>query len=84
MIVSQSPISAKDLIQNWNITTWSPKPGLKNYVYGRAASTNIQVDIANPVLRAYYSDAGLNPPPQSWVQMFTYNGSNATSPLQTR
>lgn len=76
-----SPMTVQRLISLWNQDDYSPAKG-KNYTYGRAQSTNIPVPIAKPTLRMYYSDAGFNPPPQSWVQLFTYDGGSPTSPLQ--
>lgn len=82
VVNGQSPLTVQQLINLWNVYNWDPKPGLKNYAYGRAQSLNIQVPITTPVLRMYYSDAGFNPPPNSWVKMFTFDGSSETSPLQ--
>jgi len=79
----QNQLTPTQIIQQWNQTVWSPDPGLKNYVYGRAQSYNIGVDINNATLRGYYSDAGFNPPPASWIQMFTWKDQSETSPLTT-
>ncbi|MBO3457332.1 hypothetical protein G7B40_005315 [Aetokthonos hydrillicola Thurmond2011] len=68
------------LIEQWNTYIYTLKPGLKNNVYGRAQSVNIKVP-QHPQLSMYYSDAGFNPPPSSWVKMFTDDGS-ATTPMQ--
>jgi len=82
IVNGQAPLTVKQLIDLWNVYNWDPKPGLKNYAYGRAQSLNIQVPIDQPVLRMYYSDAGFNPPPSSWIKMSTFEGGNETSPLQ--
>jgi len=82
VVNGQAPLTVQQLITLWNVYNWDPKPGLKNYAYGRAQSLNIQVPINAPVLRMYYSDAGFNPPPSSWVKMMTFDGSSETSPLQ--
>lgn len=82
VVNGQAPLSVQQLINLWNVYTWDPAPGLKNYAYGRAQSLNIQLPITAPVLRMYYSDAGFNPPPSSWVKLFTFTGSSETSPLQ--
>lgn len=79
----QNQLTTKQLIEMWNQTVWSPTAGLKNYVYGRAQSLNIGVDITQPYLRGFYSDAGFNPPPSSWIQMFTWDKTGDTSPLTT-
>ena len=78
----KAPLSVQQLISMWNVYDWDPQPGLKNYAYGRAQSINIEVPVEQPVLRMFYSDAGFNPPPTSWIQMFTYDGSSTTSPMQ--
>ena len=82
VVNGQAPLSVQQLINLWNVYTWDLAPGLKNYAYGRAQSLNIQLPITAPVLRMYYSDAGFNPPPSSWVKLFTFTGSSETSPLQ--
>jgi len=64
-------ITVKQLVTQWNQYIYTPQPGLKNNTYGRAQSVNIQVPISQPRLRMYFSDAGFNPPPTSWVKMFT-------------
>jgi hypothetical protein len=74
-------LTVKQLITMWNQYVYTPQPGLKNNTYGRAQSANLQVPITKPVLRMYYSDAGFNPPPSTWVKMFTFDGSE-TSPLE--
>ena len=84
VINGKAPITVTQLLNSWNVYDWDPKPGLKNYAYGRAQSLNIQVPINNTVLRMYYSDAGFNPPPSSWVRMFTFTGGEETSPLVGR
>lgn len=76
-----SPLTVQRLIALWNTYNYTAAKG-KNYTYGRAQSTNFPVPIAKATLRMYYSDAGFNPPPQSWVQLFTYDGNSPTSPLQ--
>jgi len=75
-------LTVKHLITMWNQYIYTPQPGLKNNTYGRAQSANIQVPITKPVLRMYYSDAGFNPPPTTWVKMYTFDGSSETSPLE--
>lgn len=82
VVNGQAPLTVQQLINLWNVYQWDPAPGLKNYAYGRAQSLNIQLQISKPVLRMYYSDAGFNPPPSSWVKLLTFNGNNETSPLQ--
>jgi hypothetical protein len=82
VVNGQSPISVAQLLNLWNSYVWDSTPGLKNYAYGRAQSINIQVPIDQPVLRMYYSDAGFNPPPNSWIKLFTFDGQNETSPLE--
>ena len=76
-----SPLSPPLIIGNWNQDTWGPKPGLKNYAYGRAQSLNIGVTISQPSVSMYYTDAGFLPPPSSWTQVFTFDGKNTDSPL---
>jgi hypothetical protein len=78
----QAPLSTQQLLNLWNVYNWDPAPGIKNYAYGRAQSINIQVPISSPVLRMYYSDQGFNPPPSSWIKLFTFGGSSETAPLQ--
>jgi len=83
VINGQNALSAQQLIKMWGQTRWAPQPGLKNYAYGRAQSSNIGVPVKEGKLMGFYSDAGFNPPPSSWVQMFTYDGSSSTAPLET-
>jgi hypothetical protein len=71
-------LTVEQLIRQWNTYIYTPQPGLKNNTYGRAASTNIMVPITKPVLRMFYSDAGFNPPPTSWIQMFTFDGADTS------
>lgn len=81
IINGQNPLTAEQLIRMWGQSRWSPEPGLKNFVYGRAQSSNIEVDIKKGRLMAFHSDAGFNPPPASWTQLFTYAGDD-TAPLE--
>ena len=46
-------LSAAEIIQMWNQGIWSPSQ-VKNYAYGRAQSTGIQVPITKPVVRMYF------------------------------
>ncbi len=78
----QAPLSTQQLINNWNVYHWDEAPGFKNYAYGRAQSINIQVPISSPVLRMYYSEQGFNPPPSTWVKLYTFGSGSETSPLQ--
>ena len=78
---AQSTLSVTQMITQWNQYIYTIDLGLKNNVYGRAQSVNIQAPITNPQLRMFFSDAGFNPPPQSWIQMFTSTGS-PTVPLK--
>jgi hypothetical protein len=77
----QTPLSTQQLINLWNVYNWDPAPGFINYAYGRAQSLNIQVPISSPVLRMYYSDQGFNPPPSSWVKLYTFGNNSETAPL---
>jgi hypothetical protein len=78
----KAALTVQQLIAMWNVYVWDPQPNLKNNCYGRAQSINIQEPIAKPILRMYYSDAGFNPPPTSWIQMFTFTGSSPVSDMQ--
>ncbi|WP_422376342.1 hypothetical protein [Roseibium sp.] len=71
-------ISPERLIKNWNVMDWGPL-GLKSYAYGRAQSTNIGVPISSPTLSMFYADAAINPPPSSWVRLYTSAGNNTKS-----
>jgi hypothetical protein len=75
-------LSVAQLIAQWNTYIYTPNPGLKNNTYGRAQSVNIQVPIKSPVLSMYYTDAGMNPPPSSWVRLFTYDGTEQTTLME--
>ena len=81
VINGRAPLTVDQLIRMWNQYNWDPQPGLKNNTYGRAQSVNIEVPIETPILRVFYSDAGFNPPPTSWIQAFTFDNT-ATSPMQ--
>jgi hypothetical protein len=81
LVNGSSPMIPRLIITNWNQDTWGPQPGLKNYAYGRAQSLNIGVTISQPTVRMYYTDAGFVPPPSSWIQVFTYDKQQETSPL---
>ncbi|MFZ1084626.1 MAG: hypothetical protein WAN35_06660 [Terracidiphilus sp.] len=78
----QTPLSTPQLINLWNVYKWDQALNQINYAYGRAQSLNIQVPISSPVLRMYYSDQGFNPPPSSWVKLYTFGNNNETAPLQ--
>lgn len=84
VVNGKSSLTVDQLIRNWNTYIYDPTPNLKNYTYGRAQSVNIQTPITKPVLRMFYTDAGFNPPPASWVKLFTYDGSADTAPLVTQ
>lgn len=75
-------LTVDQLVRAWNAYIYTAKPGLKNNTYGRAQSVNIQVPIEKPALRMFYSDAGFNTPPQSWIKLFTFTGSQESAPLQ--
>ena len=81
IVNGSTPTSPRLLITNWSQSVWGPKPGLKNYAYGRAQSLNIGVTITKPSVRMYYTDAGFLPPPSSWIQCFTYDDQLESSPL---
>jgi hypothetical protein len=81
LVNGSSPMIPRLIITNWNQDTWGPKPGLKNYAYGRSQSLNIGVPITQPSVRMYYTDAGFVPPPSSWIQVFTYDDQLESSPL---
>ncbi|WP_131831059.1 hypothetical protein [Frankia sp. CcI49] len=83
VINGQVDLSVKEIIKRWDTFVWTPEVGYKNYTYGRAQSQNFLVPIAKPILRMYYSDAGFTPPPSTWVQMFTYDGTSGTSEMKT-
>lgn len=79
IVNGKATLTVEQLIRMWNQYIYTPEPGLKNNTYGRAQSINIQVPITKPVLRMYYSDAGFNPPPSTWVKMYTFEGSETSS-----
>lgn len=81
LVNGSSPLSPRLIIGNWNQAVWGPQPNLKNYAYGRAQSLNIGVDVKQASMRMYYTDAGFLPPPSSWIQAFTFDKQDATSPL---
>ena len=81
VIISDVPLTSAEIIKDWNRTIWSP--GARNYVYGRAQSINMGVDIKKAVLRAYISEAGIAPPPEAWVQLYTSKGNKDVAPLKT-
>jgi hypothetical protein len=80
VINGAASLTLEHLIRTWDRTIYTPQSGLKNNCYGRAQST-LTVPITTPVLRMYYSDAGFNPPPDSWIQLFTFDGA-ATPAMQ--
>lgn len=84
VVNGKNSLTVDQLIANWNIYIYDPSPNLKNYTYGRAQSVNIQTPITKPVWHMFYSDAGFNPPPASWVKMFTDDDRAATAPLVTQ
>lgn len=81
VVNGQVTLTVQQLISMWNQYDYGPVQG-KNNTYGRAQSVNIQVPIHQPVLRMFFSDAGFNPPPQSWIELFTFTGSSSTSAMQ--
>ena len=83
VINPNTELSAAEIISMWNQYVWSPSQ-LKNYAYGRAQSAGIGVPIQKPVVRMYFSEAALNPRPQSWTQMFTWAETSPEAPLVTQ
>lgn len=81
LVNGASSLSPRLIIDNWNQNYWGPKPGLKNYAYARAQPLNIGVAIKQPSVQMYYTDAGFVAPPSTWNRVFTYDGSNESSPL---
>jgi hypothetical protein len=82
IINGRTTLTIDQIIRMWNVYKWDPSPGLKNNTYGRAQSVNIQEPITTPRLSMYYSEAGFNPPPTSWVQMYTFDRGARESVLQ--
>lgn len=80
VVSGTTPLTVDQLIRRWN-QTFTPR--LLNYAYGRAQSVGIGVPIQKPTLGMYSTDAGFNHPPTSWIRLYTYEGSSATSPLET-
>lgn len=76
-----SQLTPRRLIELWNQTQWGPEPGLKNYTYARAQSKGIEVPIKKPQIRMFYTDNGFNPPPSSWIKMYTYDDKAQISDL---
>ena len=79
IVMVAAPLTSSQLISQWNRSIWSPKFGQKSYVYGRAESINLGVDINGPVLRCYYVGAGFNPPPHVWNPLLTANGDKTAA-----
>jgi hypothetical protein len=82
VVNGKAALTVQQLVTQWNVFIYTPQPGLKNNTYGRAQSLNIQVPITQPTLQMFFSDAGFNTPPSSWIQQFTFDG-DPTSPMQT-
>lgn len=75
------PLDPSLMLGKWNSRFYNQVPGTKNYTYGRVQSVNIPVNIQQPTLRMFATDAGFNQPPASWTVLYTFDGQN-TSPLQ--
>ncbi len=69
------------MLNKWNSSFFNAATGTKNYAYGRVQSVNIPLPITQPALQMFYTDAGFNPPPNSWIQMYTFS-NNTSAPLQ--
>lgn len=70
---NDTEIPLDNLIKNWNSPYWStPKVG-KNYVYVRSQSLSFR-GLQQPNVRMFYSTAGFNQPPTSWIQLLTVDG----------
>ncbi|MDJ0765803.1 MAG: hypothetical protein QNJ97_22655 [Myxococcota bacterium] len=68
-----TPLPSTDqLIKNWNTEFWKIPQDSKNYVYTRCQNLNFLGDIT-PTVEMFYSDAGFNSPPESWIQLYTAN-----------
>ena len=81
VVNGKTELTPQQLIGQWNQTIWGPISGDRNLAYGRAASVNLPLPIAQPVMKMFIVEAAINPPnPQSWVQIFTASGGR-TSPL---
>lgn len=77
---NDTKIPLDNLIKNWNSPYWSiPKVG-KNYVYVRSQSLAFK-GVQNPGATMFYSTAGFNQPPTSWIQLLTEAGER-TGKLQ--
>ncbi len=65
-----TPLLPQQLIENWNNEYWkSPVVG-KNFIYARTQNMAFLGNIT-PKLQMFYTTAGLNQPPSSWIQCFT-------------
>jgi hypothetical protein len=76
------PLTPTQMLRQWNSRFYNSAPGTKNYAYGRSASVALPVPIDNAQLRMYSTDGGFNLPPQSWTQLYTFDGNNTTSVMQ--
>jgi hypothetical protein len=63
--------STDALINNWNNEYWKIPQVDKNYIYVRCQNLNFRGDITNPQIQLFYTEAGFNAPPSSWIQMLT-------------
>lgn len=68
-------LTSTQLLTMWSSRFFNATAGSKNYCYGRAQSVNIPLPITQPKLQMFFTDAGFLPPPNSWIQMFTFGGS---------
>ncbi|MET0645604.1 MAG: hypothetical protein ABW208_03225 [Pyrinomonadaceae bacterium] len=75
------PLLPNQLLTMWNSYFFNGSTGTKSFCYGRAQSVNIPLPITQPKLQMFFTDAGFLPPPNSWIQMFTFGGST-TAPMQ--
>jgi hypothetical protein len=75
------PLDPSLMLGKWNSSFFNAASGTKNFAYGRVQSVNFPLPITQPTLQMYVTDAGFNPPPNSWIQMNTF-GNSTSAPMQ--
>ena len=65
-----TPLLPQQLIENWNNEYWKTPVVGKNFIYARTQNMAFLGNIS-PKLQMFYTTAGFNQPPSSWIQCFT-------------
>jgi hypothetical protein len=70
-----TPLMPQQLIENWNNEFWKTPVVGKNFIYARTQNMAFLGNIT-PKVQMFYTNAGFNQPPSSWIQCYTDKDPN--------